>query len=82
MELNARAAKLCDRLILDGESLGIAVTKSPCGSRLIDCGIDAPGSREAGRRLAEICLADLAHVEFVPTQNVLWRRRFGCGFGR
>jgi methenyltetrahydromethanopterin cyclohydrolase len=74
VELNARAAKLCDRLILDGESLGIASSTSASGCRLIDCGIDAPGSREAGRRLAEICLADLAQVEFAPADS-----EFGVG---
>ncbi len=69
MELNERAAQLCERLILDRQSLGVSVATSACGCRLIDCGIDAPGSLEAGRRLAEICLAGLGRVELVPAES-------------
>jgi methenyltetrahydromethanopterin cyclohydrolase len=32
----------------------------------VDCGIQALGGLEAGRRLTEICLAGLGHVSFVP----------------
>lgn len=71
MELNAPTAELCDRLIDDCESLGIAVSSSASGCRLIDCGIDVPGGREAGRRLAEICLAGLGQVEFLPAASQL-----------
>jgi methenyltetrahydromethanopterin cyclohydrolase len=48
------------------ESLRVTSAASSCGARLIDCGIDALGGLEAGRRLAEICLAGLARVEFAP----------------
>lgn len=68
MQLNARAAQLCDRLLDDRQSLGVSVATSACGCRLIDCGIAVPGSREAGRRLAEICLAGLGRVEFLPAE--------------
>ncbi len=66
MQLNARAAKLCDRLVDERDTLRIAVGNSACGCRLIDCGVTAPGGLEAGRRLAEISLAGLGSVELVP----------------
>lgn len=68
LQLNARAGALCDALVDDREQLAIGVTNSASGCRLIDCGIDVPGSLEAGRRLAEICLAGLGRVEFVPSE--------------
>jgi methenyltetrahydromethanopterin cyclohydrolase len=42
------------------------VSRSGGGTRLVDCGLNAPGGLEAGRRLAEICLAGLGRVQFVP----------------
>jgi methenyltetrahydromethanopterin cyclohydrolase len=60
--LNERAWRLCDELAADAERLNISVTHSPSGTRLIDCGVNATGGLEAGRRLAAICLADLGQV--------------------
>src|SRR5262249_43953470 len=62
LELNARAAKLCDAMLHDGEALRVRASTSACGAKLIDCGVEATGGLEAGRRLAEICLAGLARV--------------------
>ncbi len=67
MNLNTRAAELCRQLAEDHQRLRIGVQTSGCGCRLIDCGIGVPGGLEAGRRLAEICLAGLGRVEFVPS---------------
>jgi methenyltetrahydromethanopterin cyclohydrolase len=36
------------------------------GARIIDCGIDAPGGLEAGRRFAEACMAGLCSLAFAP----------------
>jgi methenyltetrahydromethanopterin cyclohydrolase len=69
LQLNARASALCDALVDDRKQLAIGVANSPAGCRLIDCGIDVPGSLETGRRLAEICLAGLGRVELVPTEH-------------
>ncbi len=65
-KLNARAAELSQHFIDDGDLLGVGVQVAACGARLIDCGIQSPGGLEAGRRLAEICLAGLGGVTFVP----------------
>lgn len=69
--LNDRAAQLCDALVAGQEALRIAVRSSAGGTRLVDCGIDANGGLEAGRLLAEICMAGLGHVQFVPTAHEL-----------
>lgn len=66
-QLNQRAAELCDALVGERDALRIAVGASDSGTRLIDCGIAAPGGLEAGRRLAEICLAGLGQVELMPS---------------
>jgi methenyltetrahydromethanopterin cyclohydrolase len=70
--LNRRAALLADRLAADAHLLGVAVTRVG-GARLIDCGVGAAGGLEAGRRLAEICLADLATVSITHVDlDGLW----------
>jgi methenyltetrahydromethanopterin cyclohydrolase len=64
--LNQRAHELCNAMAADAESLGIVVARLTCGTRLIDCGVSAPGSLEAGRRLAQVCLSGLGDV-FIAT---------------
>jgi len=64
--LNERAHALSDAMAADADRLGIAVHSLNCGTRVIDCGIDAPGSIEAGRRLAEVCMSGLGTVKIVP----------------
>ena len=70
--LNERAHQLCDEMAADADRLGIAVSTLPCGTRLIDCGVRAPGTLEAGRRLAEVCLARLGRVEFISADSKVW----------
>ncbi len=65
--LNETAWELCDRLEAEAQNLRVAVTRSAGGARLMDCGIGTRGGLEAGRRLAEICLAGLGHVEFAAS---------------
>jgi methenyltetrahydromethanopterin cyclohydrolase len=64
--LNQRARELADRLAAEGDALRIAVRTLPDGTRLIDCGSAVPGGLEAGRRLAEICMAGLGSVTYSP----------------
>ncbi len=61
--LNERAWELCDAMVADADALGIAVQTMACGTRIIDCGVKAIGSIEAGRRLAEVCMSGLGTVE-------------------
>jgi methenyltetrahydromethanopterin cyclohydrolase len=67
LELNRRAAELCDALANDETRLRVQPSTSACGTRLIDCGVNVPGGLEAGLRLAEICMAGLGRVQFVPS---------------
>ncbi len=64
--LNARAARLADRLAEAGASLGIQTSMLPSGARVIDCGTDAPGGLEAGRQLAKVCMGGIGRVRFAP----------------
>jgi methenyltetrahydromethanopterin cyclohydrolase len=73
MQLNQRAAELCDRLVAEAERLRVDVTTCESGARLIDCGIAAPGGLEAGLAMARICLAELGTVEIVPAEPELWQ---------
>ncbi len=72
--LNARAANLCRQFVDDAETLAVGVELSASQTRIVDCGATAPGGLEAGRRLAEICLAGLGRVSFGPSSH-----EFGSG---
>jgi methenyltetrahydromethanopterin cyclohydrolase len=62
LTLNELAWQLCDTLAADAERLNIVVSQNESGARIIDCGVKAAGGLEAGRRLAEICLAGCGRV--------------------
>jgi methenyltetrahydromethanopterin cyclohydrolase len=64
--LNDRAVGLADRLAADAEAARVAVTTLSNGTRLIDCGAQAAGGFEAGRRFAEICMAGLGTIAYAP----------------
>jgi methenyltetrahydromethanopterin cyclohydrolase len=76
--LNERAWRRCDELAADAERLNVVVSHSAAGTRLIDCGVQAAGGLEAGRRLAEICLADCGRVEIEKGDILLFRDKVEC----
>ncbi len=55
---------LARRLAADASGLDIAVHSLTGGATLIDAGVEVPGSLEAGRLVAEICLGGLGQVQF------------------
>jgi methenyltetrahydromethanopterin cyclohydrolase len=63
--LNERAQRQADYLAANAAALRIAVSKTPNGARLIDCGISAPGGLQAGLGMARVCLAGMAEVSLV-----------------
>jgi methenyltetrahydromethanopterin cyclohydrolase len=69
LNLNELAWRRCDELAADAERLNVAVSKAAAGARIIDCGVKAAGGLEAGRRLAEICLADCGSVAIEAGPN-------------
>ena len=71
-KLNERAHELCDAMVADADQLGLIVSTLPCGTRIIDCGVKATGSIEAGRRLAEVCMSGLADVKIGGARPGFW----------
>src|SRR5688500_10573886 len=75
LSLNELAHRRCELLaehLAERLHLHAGVLRMDCGARVIDCGVNASGGLEVGRQLAEICLADLGRVNFVPGQADLW----------
>jgi methenyltetrahydromethanopterin cyclohydrolase len=72
MNLNARALQLCRSIIDDAERLSVAVHRRESGATIIDCGVDAPGSQDAGLALARVCMADLVKIEVISASNESW----------
>jgi methenyltetrahydromethanopterin cyclohydrolase len=70
--LNERAHELCEAMVAAAPELRIAVRTLSCGTRLIDCGVEAAGDVEAGRRLAEVCLSGLGSVEIALPDPSVW----------
>ena len=66
LSLNDRAAALADRLADDADAARVAVSTLSNGTRVIDCGAQAPGGFAAGRAFAEICMAGLGSVAYAP----------------
>lgn len=64
--LNQPALLIADDLVQRSSALRVAVTQSSGGARIVDCGIQVPGSLEAGRLVAECCLAGLGRVRLAP----------------
>lgn len=63
--LNQTVLPVLERLIDKAPSLGIRIERPAEGYRLIDAGIDCRGGLEAGRQIAEICMAGLGRVSLI-----------------
>lgn len=72
LNLNQRAADLCAQIAHEADLLRLSSRWLDCGSEVIDFGIETAGGLEAGRRLAEVCLAGLGRVELVPGDPAVW----------
>ncbi len=70
MQLNDRAARLCEALVGGAELLRVDIQRCPSGATLVDCGVRASGGLEAGVQLARVALAGLASVELVPGNDL------------
>jgi methenyltetrahydromethanopterin cyclohydrolase len=71
-DLNQRAFVIANDLAARADALRVAVTTLDNGARIIDCGAKTLGSLEAGRLLAEICLAGLGRVSLAAGRADLW----------
>jgi methenyltetrahydromethanopterin cyclohydrolase len=73
ISLNLRAASIVQHMIEECDALGLHVIHLKNGATVVDAGIQAPGSFEAGRLFACACLGGLAQVD-------LTRRSLDSGF--
>ena len=60
--VNASSAPLVAELVERAEALRAGVHTTADGTRIVDAGIDCPGSTEAGLLIARICMAGLGEV--------------------
>lgn len=64
--LNKLAAPLVESLVARASELRLAVSRLENGVRIVDAGQQVSGGIEAGRLIAEICLAGLGRVSVAP----------------
>jgi methenyltetrahydromethanopterin cyclohydrolase len=62
MGLNRRAGTLVETLVEEAKALRLGISNLSNGTRVIDAGIECAGGLEAGRLIAEVCLAGLGRV--------------------
>ena len=67
--LNERALAIVAAALADAERLHIAPATSPSGTRVVDCGVSARGSVDAGLVLARVALADLGRAWIEPADG-------------
>ena len=63
MGLNSRAAEIAMEMRERADELDIRVLKLRGGAIVLDCGVEAAGSIEAGRLFSSVCLGGLADVK-------------------
>jgi len=63
ISINQQAAKIASQMIANNEVLGVNVFRLPNGATVIDAGIEAGGSLQAGISFAEACMGGLGVVE-------------------
>jgi methenyltetrahydromethanopterin cyclohydrolase len=64
--LNEQALRLADQMAGSADRFRITIESLPGEARIIDCGVKAEGSLNAGLLLARICMADLGEVALLP----------------
>jgi methenyltetrahydromethanopterin cyclohydrolase len=62
LSVNGRSAGLVQALLADAPALGLVVTQDDSGVCVVDAGITARGSIDAGVRIAEICMGGFGQV--------------------
>ncbi len=66
ISVNRQAVKIVEEMIAQAEQLGIVVTHLSCGARVVDLGLNAPGSLLAGKYAAEASLGGMGRISFLP----------------
>ncbi len=72
MDLNNLAHRTCQALLVDAQRNRVSVQSAAEGACLVDCGVNCDGGLEAGRLLAETCLAGLGKVTLGQGDPIVW----------
>ncbi|MEX0939448.1 MAG: methenyltetrahydromethanopterin cyclohydrolase [Pirellulales bacterium] len=64
MNLHQGAAEICQQIVLSADRLRVLADFTGGRAQVVDCGVHVPGGLEAGRLMAELCLAGLGRVSF------------------
>ncbi|MDR5817473.1 MULTISPECIES: methenyltetrahydromethanopterin cyclohydrolase [unclassified Caballeronia] len=62
LSVNASSERLVAQLVDDAARLGVHVARTDGGTVIVDAGVAAPGSAEAGLLIARICMGGLGQV--------------------
>ncbi|MDR5735061.1 methenyltetrahydromethanopterin cyclohydrolase [Caballeronia sp. LZ025] len=62
LSVNALSEPLVKQLIDDAQRLRVDIIRTPAGTVIVDAGVNAAGSVEAGLLIARICMGGLGHV--------------------
>ncbi len=68
ISVNQLASKIVEEMVCHATSLGIQVSKLSSGAQVLDLGVQTPGSLQAGKYMAEVCMGGLGEVTFLPLQ--------------
>jgi methenyltetrahydromethanopterin cyclohydrolase len=72
LSVNALARPFVERLLADADALGVQIHREDGGPRIVDAGIAARGSVEAGLLVGEICMGGLGRVSLRPDGMEGW----------
>ncbi|SAL80716.1 Methenyltetrahydromethanopterin cyclohydrolase [Caballeronia peredens] len=74
LSVNASSERLVARLIDDAARLHVELTRTDSGTVIVDAGVNAKGSAEAGILIARICMGGLGRVarRFAVDARPLW----------
>lgn len=65
VSINERASKLVKEMMVRADDLNLRVFEAPCQATIIDCGVEAKGSIEAGLYVARITAGDLIQFSLI-----------------
>jgi len=68
LSVNEKALRLVDKLCDEAEEYGVTAKKTELGATVIDAGIKAKGSFQAGKVITEICLGGLGEAKVFSAQ--------------
>ena len=71
ISVNAGARALVEDLVDAAAQLSVVVTRNAAGCRVVDAGINARGSLQAGRRIAMICMGGLGSVRITHAPDTV-----------